>query len=828
MRLVPCSGWFFRGSLCLLVLGFAVADQTKLVGQALPSDAKPAYLDPSLTVDQRVDDLVSRMTLEEKASQLVHQASAVPRLRQGRYDGVGLDFWAPNLNIFRDPRWGRGQETYGEDPYLTARMAVAYVTGMQGDDPKYLRVISTPKHYAVHSGPEPSRHTMDVKVSKHDEEDTYLPAFRAAVTEGRAGSVMCAYNRVNGEPACANTFLLQDQLRAKWGFQGYVVSDCDAVADIQRGHHYVPTLPEAAAVSLKRGTDLDCNEPGNDYSRYVEAVKQGLLTERELDVAVKRLFRARFELGMFDPPAAVKYAQTPFSENDSDEHRQLALQVARETLVLLKNDGVLPLKASTKTIAVVGPLADQLRVLEGNYNGVPSRATTVIDGIRAQFAAAQVTFSPGTTVGRPSVVPVPGSLLRTEAGEPGLKGEYFSGTELAGTPMVTRVDGDVNFDEFWSTSPPQLGGTNFSVRWTGILIPAKSGIYQLGATGDDGFRLWLDGKLLVEDWSNHPPVTKTVEMKLEKGRKYTVKMEYYQAIYGAVAKLVWSQATGNLAEQAVAAAKHSDVIVAVVGITSDMEGEESDLNIPGFKGGDRTSLDLPKEEEDLLQSLKSTGKPLVVVLVNGSALAVNWAQQNANAILEAWYPGEEGGKAVAETLAGLNNPAGRLPVTFYKGIDQLPAFEDYSMNSRTYRYFKGQPLYPFGYGLSYSQFKYSDVTLSASNVSAGDPLEVDTVIQNTSRRDGDEVAELYLSFPESLTAPIHALRAFTRLHLAADETRHVHFTLSARELSQVNDAGDDVIAPGAYRLSVGGGQPGTGAPTVEAHFTVEGEKKLPE
>jgi beta-glucosidase len=844
--------------------------------------AGPPYLDPSLPVEQRVDDLVSRMTLEEKASQLVHKAAAIPRLkvpeynwwtealhgvasgiatvfpepiglaatfdaplihemataigtearakhheavRQGELSGVGLDFWAPNINIFRDPRWGRGQETYGEDPFLTGRMAVAYVTGMQGDDPKYLKTIATPKHYAVHSGPEPTRHSMDVAISKHDEEDTYLPAFRAAVTEGKAGSVMCAYNSVNGEPACANRFLLEDQLRGKWGFQGYVVSDCDAVADIERGHHFTKTLAEAAAVSMARGTDLDCNDTGNNYAAYLDAVKQGLLTEKDLDTALKRLMRARFLLGMFDPPETVKYARTPFTENDSEEHRTLALKAARETLVLLKNDGALPLDAATAKIAVVGPLGDSVRVLEGNYNGVPSRAVTVLDGIRRQFRKAKVTYAPGTEFLR-SGNPIPVSVLRTPDGKPGLRGDYFKGIELKGEPVLTRIDDGVNFD--FGTPVPGLGSQYFSVRWTGILKPAEAGEYELGATGDDGYRLWLDDKLLVEDWSSHGPTTRTVKVALEKGRLYALKMEYFQAGGGAVAKLVWSHGQGHAAEEAVAAAKQADVVIAVVGITSDLEGEEMTVNLPGFKGGDRTSIDLPAPEEELLKALKATGVPLVVVLMNGSALAVNWAAENANAILEAWYPGEEGGTAVAQALAGDFSPAGRLPVTFYKSVDQLPAFEDYAMHGRTYRYFDGQPLYPFGYGLSYSFFVYGDLRLSTGTVAAGSPLGLDAQVTNTGLRDADEVVELYLTFPERPGTPIRALRGFTRVHLAPRARQRVHFDLSARDLSMVDEAGDRLVVPGTYGVSVGGGQPGTKAQVVQGTFNVEGEMRVAE
>ena len=876
-----------RSFSCLLVavssVFFAIFAATSTVAQqsAVPSQA-PAYLNPNLPVDQRVDDLVTRMTLEEKASQVVHQAAAIPRLkvpaynwwtealhgvasgtatvfpepiglaatfdtslihematvigtearakhhedlRHGNDNGVGLDFWAPNINIFRDPRWGRGQETYGEDPFLTARMGVAFVSGMQGDDPHYYRVISTPKHYAVHSGPEPARHKMDIVVSRHDEEDTYLPAFRATVTEAKAGSVMCAYNRINGEPACANTFLLEDQLRGAWNFQGYVVSDCGAVQDIQEGHHFVATLPEAAAAAIKHSMDLECS--GSDYSHYVAAVKSGLLKESELDVAVKRLMRARMLLGMFDPPEMVKYAQTPFSENDSEAHRQLALKVARETIVLLKNDGTLPLHPGVKKIAVVGPLADSPTVLLGNYHGIPSRSTTVLDGIRQQFAAARVTFAPGTAFLRAGT-PVRAAALSTPDGKPGLHAEYFRGTELQGAPVVTRTDADVNFDFNDSSPAPGLGREDYSIRWTGFLTAPKSGSYDLGVTGDDGYRLWLDGKLVVEDWTAHAPSTKTAKVRLEKGHRYALKLEYFQGGGGAVAKLIWTPPGQAPLPAALATTKHADLVIAVVGINSDLEGEESSIDIPGFKGGDRTTLDLPQEEEDLLKAVKGQGKPLVVVLMNGSALAVSWANQNANAILEAWYPGEEGGRAVAETLAGANNPAGRLPVTFYKSLDQLPPFEDYAMKSRTYRYFDGQPLFPFGYGLSYSQFAYSDLKLSSASLQAGETLAVDADVRNTGKVDGDEVAELYLMFPAVPGSPLRALRGFTRIHLAAGETGHIHFTLGPRDLSMVNEAGSHIVAGGDYRLTVGDGQPGTGAPQTEGKFSIEGESKLPD
>jgi beta-glucosidase len=875
----------------LFFLAHSLFPQNFFAQNAEPTPSAP-YRDPSLPIDQRVDDLIARMTLEEKASQLVNQARAIPRLQVPAYDwwsealhGVaragtatvfpepiglaatfdaplihdmavvigtearakhnqairagrrdimeGLDFWSPNINIFRDPRWGRGQETYGEDPFLTGRMGIAFVTGLQGDDPKYFRVIATPKHFAVHSGPEPTRHSIDVQVSKHDMEDTYLPAFRAAITEGKAESIMCAYNRINGQPACANTFLLEDQLRGAWKFNGYVVSDCDAVVDIFSGHHFAKSMAEAAADALKTGMDNNCADfftvaTGNsDYLPYLEAVKQGLLTEKQIDTSLKRLFTARFRLGMFDPPDLVKYAQTPDSEIDSDAHRALALKAAKESMVLLKNDGVLPLRPDVSKIAVFGPLAESILVLHGNYAGTASHATTALDGIRAQFPSAQISFHPGMNFLREQIV-IPAGVLSTDDGQPGLKAEYFPGADFSGTPQVLRVDSTANLQLFHPDSSaiaPPSGMKDFPARWTGFLTPDKSGSYQIGLDGSMN-RLWLDGQLVVDDLALHDPNPTTKTLQLEKNHRYALKIEYMRGGFGT--KLIWRPLIADPIAEAVAAAQQSDVSIAVVGITSQLEGEEMKVEVPGFKGGDRTSLDLPKEEEDLLEALQKTGKPLVVVLMNGSALAVNWANTHANAILDAWYSGEEGGTAIAQTLAGANNPAGRLPVTFYKGIDQLPPFEDYAMKNRTYRYFTGEPLYPFGYGLSYSSFEYSNLKLSTTKLKAGDPLTVEADVKNTSQREGDEVVELYLVFPKSSLAPNCALRAFTRVNLAPGEFKHVQFTLDARGLSEVNTAGDRIVAKGHYQIFLGGGQPGTVAKDVKAEFQVEGRQKLPD
>jgi beta-glucosidase len=856
------------------------------------SDA-PIYLDPSKPISVRVDDLVSRMTLEEKASQLVNQSRAIPRLMVPRYDwrsealhGIagagtatvfpepiglaatfdpalvhemaaaigaegrakhnkavregrrdileGLDFWAPNINIVRDPRWGRGQETYGEDPFLTARMAVAFVTGMQGDDPKYWQVIATPKHFAVHSGPEPSRHIRNVEVSKHDMQDTYLPAFRAAVVEGNAGSIMCAYNRVNGDPACANSYLLGEQLRSAWKFEGYVVGDCDSVEEIYSTHHFVKTFMEAGALSLKRGVDNECIDSyadavGNsDYVQFLDAVKQGLLSEAYIDLAVKRLFTARFRLGEFDPPERVRYTKTGDSEIDSDAHRAIALKTARESMVLLKNDGILPLGSKYKKIAVIGPSAESTRVLLGNYSGTPSHATSALEGIRKIVSSAEIAYAPGMNLLREEML-VPAAVFSTNDGQPGLRGEYYTNKEFAGSPSLTRTDRYVNLE------PPPLGpnslaqppGPNeFSIRWTGILTPAESGNYQIRPTASSN-RLWLDGKLIIDTSVVDKDAPKTAVVTLEKDHHYDFKLEAVSRDDGG-ATLMWLPLLTNPQQRAVEAAQSSDLILAFVGITSQLEGEELQVSLQGFKGGDRTSLDLPKDEEDLLQALKNTGKPLIIVLMNGSALSVNWADQNANAILEAWYPGEEGGTAIAETLAGVNNPAGRLPITFYKSVDQLPPFEDYVMKNRTYRYFTGQPLYPFGYGLSYSKFAYSHLKIVRDKLNAGDPLQLEVDVKNVSAREGEEVAEAYLEFPQLPGAPIRALRAFQRVHLREGESRQVRFTLNPRDLSMVNEAGEHIIASGVYRVSVGGGQPGTGVESVTAGFTIRGQQKLPD
>jgi beta-glucosidase len=718
-------------------------------------------------------------------------------------------------------------------------MAVAFVTGMQGDDPHYYRVISTPKHYAVHSGPETTRHFADVDVSRHDQLDTYEPAFRAAVTEGKAGSVMCAYNAINGQPACANEFLLQDQLRGQWGFQGYVVSDCGAVRDIFTGHRYRPTQAQSSAISLERGMDNECFDfakvsDDHDYKPYIEAVQQGYLSENAIDTALIRLFTARIKLGMFDPPEMVPYAKIDEKELDSAEHRALARKLANESMVLLKNDGTLPLKSDITKIAVVGPLADQTRVLLGNYNGSPTHSVSLLEGLKAEFPKAKITFVPGTQFLRNDGDPVPDNLLTTADGKQGLKAEYREwgglGEDLATrpAPLVSRVEPNANLNER-SLPAEAAGKKSIGAQWTGFLTPPDSGDYLVGLRADGFLMVMVDGRGVALDYGTLGFEARVGWVHLDKGQKVALSL-YYGSREGSPprAQLIWAKVNNAPSPEAVTAARNADVVIAVVGINNQLEGEEMPVNQPGFFGGDRTTIDLPEPEETLIEAVAATGKPLVVVLMNGSALAVNWPSEHANAILEAWYSGEEGGAAIAETLSGKNNPAGRLPVTFYRSINQLPHFENYSMEGRTYRYFQGRPLYPFGYGLSYTTFRYSDLSLPQTAVNAGDPVGADVTVTNTGKVAGDEAVQLYLRFPPVNGAPLIALRGFQRIHLDPGASKKVHFELNNRDLGMVTEDGHPIIAGGDYTISIGGGQPDTGAVGVAGHFRVEGQVDLPE
>ena len=846
-----------------------------LAVSALAQDV-PAYKNTNLPFEKRADDLLSRMTLEEKISQMTNDSAAIDRLgipaynwwneclhgiaRSGRatvfpetigmaatwdtdflfreasaisdearakYNEYvrrgkrsiyqGLTFWTPNVNLFRDPRWGRGMETYGEDPYLSGRMGVAFIKGLQGDDPKYLKTIATAKHYAVHSGPESLRHVFNVLVSEQDLRQTYLPQFEATVKEGGAGSVMCAYNAVNGQPACSNKRLLDTILRQEWGFNGYVVSDCGAIGDIYLNHKVAPTAELGVARAVKAGTDLDC---GIEYEHLLPAVRQGLISEAEIDQSVRRLLLARFKLGMFDPPSTVPYARIPYSENDSPAHRELALEAARKSIVLLKNENhALPLSKALKTIAVIGPDADDAGVLLGNYNGTPTAPVTPLQGIRDKVGSGtRVLYARGSDLAPnlPNFEVVPSSALFASddpAAAHGLKGEYFNASNFDGQlhrpraltfpprepfigtipsnpqPVFTRIDSQVDF-QWWDGAPrPDMNDDDFGVRWTGYLSAPVSGTYQLGGFGGNAFEVYLDGKQIVAYNTNHEGAYSTASVQLQAGKRHQIRLEYHEYVGDSTIRLVWARPGVTRDDDAIAAAKLADAVVLVLGLSPRLEGEEMPVDVEGFKGGDRIQLGLPRVQEDLLKKVVGLGKPCVLVLLNGSALAVNWARDHVPAIVELWYPGQAGGTALADVLFGDYNPAGRLPVTFHKSADQLPPFTDYSMKGRTYRFFEGEPLFPFGYGLSYTTFAYRNLVLP-KRATAGEAIKVAVDVENTGAVAGDEVVELYLK---------RSLAGFRRVALAPGQSKTVEFTLPP-------------AAPGTYDISVGGKQPGFKGP----------------
>lgn len=881
------AGWKPRADLRGLVLAIGL-----LLLPACPALAQsdtPAYQDLSLSAEARAADLVSRMTLDEKAAQLINDAPAIPRLgvreynwwneglhgvagadiatvfpqaiglaatwnemligemadviaiefrakhvetrhRFGRSDWfAGLTVWSPNINIFRDPRWGRGQETYGEDPHLTSRLGVAFVRGLQGDDETYLMTVATPKHYAVHSGPEPSRHRDDVHPSPRDLHETYLPAFRATIMEGGAHSIMCAYNAVDGVPACANTPLLQRYLREDWGFEGYVVSDCEAVANIYNAHEhgYTQTPEEGAAVALRAGMDLVCGG-GGEADNILGAVRQGLLSEADLDTALNRLFTARMRLGQFDPPARVFPHITP-ADNDTDAHRALSLRVAEESLVLLKNEGgLLPLRTAPRSIAVIGPNADNYEALVGNYNGTPSQPVTVLDGLRRRFPDADIIHAEGAGLLDPVLEPIPDSAFCRDARcrQPGLDVAHFATPQMEDAPVSTGIE--TNAAISWEGEL-----RSGAVRWTGHITASETGEHRFRYVANGGYRIWIGDELVVDAWGvDWRPTIVTGAAMLEAGRTYPIRVEAFQRTDRGDERLMWALPSDTGAQQALAAAREADLVVFVAGLTHQLEGEDLPIAVPGFLGGDRTSLDLPATQQRLLEEVTAIGTPVVLVLMNGSPLNVDWADRHVPAIIEAWYPGGQGGDAVARLIAGDFSPAGRLPVTFHRTVDELPPFEDYSMTGRTYRYFTGEALYPFGYGLSYSSFAYARPQVSRARVRADQSVTVSVDVTNTGAMDADEVVQLYVSHPGVPDAPIRSLAGFQRVHLARGETRTVRFTLQDRALSLVDADGIRRIQPGTVELWVGGGQPGgrdglATAAGVAARFDITGAAILP-
>ena len=831
------------------------------------SEAQNTYpfQNPALPVDVRVEDLVSRLTLREKAAQLFNQAPAIERLGIPAYNwwneclhGVaragkatvfpqaiglsasfneslmhtlanaisdearakhnfflsnnvrsiytGLTFWTPNINIFRDPRWGRGQETYGEDPYLTGRMAVNFIKGLQGDDPDHLKVIATAKHYAVHSGPEFSRHTDNVFVNDRDLYETYLPAFKAAVKEANVQSVMCAYNRFRDQPCCGSDLLLTNILRNEFGFNGYVVSDCGAITDfyVKENHGLVPTPSRAWGWSVAAGTDLNCEVAKAFLEDNLDsAIQAGVINEKDINRSVMRLFRARFLLGMFDPKDKQRYAKLDIRTVGSVKNRTLALSSAEQAMVLLKNDGILPLK-STGKIALIGPNANSLPVLLGNYNGNPIDPVTPLDafkklkGEKGFFYSAGGPIVPGVFTNQ---VTVPNAVLfHEESGKlkNGLQAKYFHGSSMEGKPALQRIDSAISFN--WDRTPISSKiEESFSVEWKGILKPGESGHYKFGGN----VSLLIDGKKIGQQ-----PVF------LEKGKSYSIQTTLVIAPFWwgntiePSASLTWVNTSTDFQAEANAMAAKADVIIFCGGISPNLEGEEMPLVTEGFEHGDRTDLNLPAIQEDLLKALKKTGKPIVYVNFSGSAIALNWEQQELNAIIQAFYPGEATGTALVNLLYGKTNFSGKLPVTFYHSVKDLPDFKDYNMTGRTYRYFKGEPLYPFGFGLSYTHFDFQWEAMP-EHAEAGKPLSVKVKVSNIGNREGSDIVQLYLSHIDSkVPVPQSSLVAFKRVSLKPGESSIVEFSLTPEQYAMLDESLKWNDAPGKIRLWAGDVSPG--------------------
>jgi len=719
----------------------------------------------------------------------------------------GLTFWSPNINIFRDPRWGRGHETYGEDPFLTGRMGMQFVRGLQGDDPKYLKVVATAKHYAVHSGPEPLRHSFNAKVSEVDLRETYLPAFRTLITEGGAYSVMGAYNMFRDYPCCANPYLY-GILRNEWGFKGYIVSDCWAISDFWKFQKFSNDAAESAAAAVKAGTDLEC---GVDYKNLMEAVKRGLITEADINVAVKRIFTARFKLGMFDPDDMVPYAQIPFFVNCSDYNNGLARSAAQKSIVLLKNNNILPLRKDIKTLAVIGPNADNFESLIGNYNGIPKENVTILNGIQNKLTPeTKIIYAEGSDLadGVHNLTVIPSRYLQAPDGRQGALGEYFNNRDMKGEPVFTRLDDNINF--YWEHQSPRydLPDDDFGVKWTTYLIPPETGSYAIGSWGSSGYTVLLDGKQIINEKSDHHAFHREYHVALEAGKKYKIEVLYKNYSGDADMKLLWAQPRTDMLKKAIAAANEADAIVLVLGLSQRLEGEEMPIKIEGFSGGDRTNLNLPVVQEKLFGAIAATGKPVVVVLTSGGAVSVNSEQEKASAVILAGYGGQQGGNAVADVIFGDYNPAGRLPVTYYKSIDQIPAFENYDMKGKTYRFFSNEPLYPFGYGLSYTTFTYSNLVLPVK-IMAGEKVSVKVTVTNSGKITGDEVVQLYITDEKASTPrPVRQLEGFRRITLKPGESKEVEFAMDPRQFSMINNKDKRVIEPGDFIISVGGKQPG--------------------
>ncbi|PRP84764.1 beta-glucosidase [Planoprotostelium fungivorum] len=751
--------------------------------------------------------------------ELLHEISTEDRLKRFEwaflkgYPLKGLSVWTPNINIVRDPRWGRGQETYGEDPFLTGSLAVQFVRGIQGPEaPERLKAIATPKHFAVHSGPELGRHSFNVNPSKYDFEDTFMPAFRAAIHEGRAASVMCSFNAVDGIPACANEGLLGKKLRQEWNFWGYVVSDCDSVAEEvgPNNQNYTKTKAEAAALSIIAGTDLDC---GDTYNSLNDALTQGLVTIDVMDRALERLFHVRLTTHEDDHPAS-----TPFPDN-----RDLALRASLESMVLLQNDGILPLQKGMK-VAILGPTVDILEDLEGNYHGTPRDPVSTLDAAYDFFGEENVTYAQGSLIDDGVPLIVPRSALRTPDGKVGLRGEYFNNTQLMGQPALVRNDHIIDFDTDYTPLFDAPNPWDYSVRWTGSLLVPGPGTYHLGFNndGDNSVLLYVEGRLVL----NTTEQKVYEEITFQRSGAHNILIEFHHK-GGMRFRMEWMAPVNVQLKEMVQATAAADVVVVFVGLSPSLESEETGFNVTGFVSGDRSTIRLPKVQRVLLKALEKLRKPVVLVLNSGSAVVIDWATRHARAALAAWYSGELGGKAIIDTLVGRYNPAGRLPITFYRSDADLPPFKSYEMEGRTYRYFRGTPLYPFGHGLSYTTFSYSGLVVPSS-VRAGDDANVTVTVRNTGDRDGDEVIQVYLRHFDGATPKKvnHALVAFQRVTLKAGESGTFTMVVRSRQLSVVDEMGERAVKEGQYQFFVGGGQPGF-VDTLDVPFDITGTVGLP-
>ena len=824
---------------------------------------KPLYLNESVTIDERVNDLISRLTLEEKVAQLFDKSPAIERLNIPQYNwwnealhGIaragkatvfpqaiglaatfdedlllrvgtaisdegrakhhtflnennrsmytGLTYWSPNINIFRDPRWGRGQETYGEDPYLTTRIAVNFINGLQGDNTDHLKSVATLKHYAVHSGPEGSRHSDDYSATKKDLAETYLPAFKNVIKNTNVASVMCAYNSVNGTPACGNTNLIQKKLRGEFNFKGYIVSDCGAIADFYdvKSHNIVSTEAKAAAMALKAGTDLNCGDyHGNTYSYLIEAVKNKLITHNDIDTALRRLLHARFKLGMFDDDKNVPFSNKSIELVGSKAHLKLTEEAAKKSLVLLKNKQLLPLNGSEK-IALIGPNANNLAILLGNYNGIPINPITPKQALENRLGKQSILYSAGTSLTDEIYThyqPINAANFfhrdHDNKMQPGLIAQYYPASNFDLQPVKRQIDKTINFS--WDRSPINNSiEQEFAVKWNGILKPQKTGQYYFEAKR---LSFTLNGK----------PVEGAIT--LNKDQQYTLSAKakfnhyWHSNVINPSVSLKWLRDPQMLTQDAINKANKADVIVFVGGISANLEGEEMPLQIDGFSHGDRTHINLPKSQLNLLKKLKQTGKPIVFVNMSGSAMALNWENENLDAIIQGFYPGEAAGAALTALLYGDCSPSGKLPVTFYKSVSDLPDFKNYAMQNRTYKYYQGDVLYPFGYGLSYANFHYSNTQYSLDD-KTGD-LELTTTLKNQSNFKADEVVQVYISMPDApVKTPNKQLVNFKRVTLQGNTQKDIKLTIAKDQLTYINEQGKAISYKGGLTVTVGSGQ----------------------